>query len=516
MMIYRKQIALAIVASMMTACGGGSGTGTGTGTGNTMVRPDDDRGKVFTPIPVDNAELSPIIGHESQWHIGANIAPSEPMRATMNDIGTRSSVSTRHGRLADRASAAELAGFLSTLEEADDSITRQEGALTVLLSTDADAATEEYATRAIRIVNAALPHEFRLTLGTERVQDDGTFSSEDVAAGTLVIVEREQPGGFSGLGGTNTVRPSYDEWLEGRPNTHDNLEAYISLLSRGERNAGYVEIDPKILQPRRERGVDGTADWEEANAIGAFVHELIHAIGFGGHPDRTRFTQSVMSYSRTRDNPHIVYPIDYDALLAMYTLINPKTTRTEQPDGRIHISGASHTEEDLLEALGEWDDSSMHIVGEFRLGSEAVTFGARASNGLAQAWATGPRPYLLGRQTLQGTATWEGAMLGMTPTERAVIGNADLGIDFTTVTGTLSFSGLEQWEPRATPGMAGTGTQWGDGDLAYEVNVESGTFSQTGGDEGTVTGSFFGANYNAMGGVLKRDDLSAGFGGRRQ
>ena len=37
---------------------------------------------------------------------------------------------------------------------------------------------------------------------------------------------------------------------------------------------------------------------------------------------------------------------------------------------------------------------------------------------------------------------------------------------------------------------------------------------QTGGDEGTVTGAFFGAVHEAMGGVLEREDLTAAFAGR--
>ena len=36
-----------------------------------------------------------------------------------------------------------------------------------------------------------------------------------------------------------------------------------------------------------------------------------------------------------------------------------------------------------------------------------------------------------------------------------------------------------------------------------------------GGDAGTVTGAFFGASHEGMGGVLVRDDLRAGFGGSR-
>ena len=41
------------------------------------------------------------------------------------------------------------------------------------------------------------------------------------------------------------------------------------------------------------------------------------------------------------------------------------------------------------------------------------------------------------------------------------------------------------------------------------------TIVQTGDDAGLVTGAFFGPAHESMGGVLVREDLSAGFGGTR-
>ena len=61
----------------------------------------------------------------------------------------------------------------------------------------------------------------------------------------------------------------------------------------------------------------------------------------------------------------------------------------------------------------------------------------------------------------------------------------------------------------------GTGATWHDGDLRYDIEVRGNTFVQTGGDDGTVTGAFFGPEHEGMGGVQERDDLSAGFGGTR-
>ena len=61
----------------------------------------------------------------------------------------------------------------------------------------------------------------------------------------------------------------------------------------------------------------------------------------------------------------------------------------------------------------------------------------------------------------------------------------------------------------------GQGTLWGDGDLAYSIEVQGNSFWQDGGDDGEVTGTFLGAGHEAMGGVLERADLAAGFGGLR-
>ena len=88
-------------------------------------------------------------------------------------------------------------------------------------------------------------------------------------------------------------------------------------------------------------------------------------------------------------------------------------------------------------------------------------------------------------------------------------------MDLGTLNGQLEFANLESWAPNAAPGQIGSGTIWGDGDLQYTVGVRGNTFVQNGGDEGTVTGAFFGSAHEAMGGVVERVDLTAGFGGSR-
>ena len=245
--------------------------------------------------------------------------------------------------------------------------------------------------------------------------------------------------------------------------------------------------------------MDGTAEWEDRNALAVFVHELIHSMGFSGHPDRERFTESVMSYARSGKNPHVLYGIDYDAILALYELIEPETRRVPLEGGGFITERVRTSEEQLLEELGPWMDSSTHVLGELALDSGTVTFGARARNGLAQAWARGPRPFAREGRPLQGSARWQGAILGMTPDEQAVVGDANLAVDLGALTGELSFTAMEYWQAGARPGAPGSGTHWSDGDLEYDVKVEGGTFTRTGGDDGVVTGTFFGREYEGHG-----------------
>ena len=146
-----------------------------------------------------------------------------------------------------------------------------------------------------------------------------------------------------------------------------------------------------------------------------------------------------------------------------------------------------------------------------------IAFGAALRNGLSQPWATGPSPHtnLEDNPALSGTVSWAGRLIGLTPDAEAVAGAADLSVDLATLTGMVEFAGLEQWAANAAPGAPGTGATWDDGDLRYDIEVRGNTFVQTAGDAGTVTGAFFGPAHEGMGGVLERDDLSAGFGGKR-
>lgn len=197
---------------------------------------------------------------------------------------------------------------------------------------------------------------------------------------------------------------------------------------------------------------------------------------------------------------HILHPLDREALLAVYGRLEPGT-----------VPGDFATE------LGDWADTSLHVRGALDMEGGEIAFGAALRNGLVQPWASGPSPHatLADNAELSSSVSWSGRLLGLTPGAEAVAGAAALSVDLATLTGTADFTTLEQWTADAAPGDLGTGTMWNDGDLRYTIEVRGNTFVQTGGDAGTVTGAFFGSGHEGMGGVLQRDDLSAGFGGTR-
>ncbi|MCY3825083.1 MAG: hypothetical protein OXG62_14590 [Nitrospinae bacterium] len=163
--------------------------------------------------------------------------------------------------------------------------------------------------------------------------------------------------------------------------------------------------------------------------------------------------------------------------------------------------------------LGSWTDVSFHLRGDM----DDASFGASSRNGLIQPWAhgQGPETNLADNQALSGSASWAGRLLGFTSNSESLAGAADLTINLGTLSGRIDFTGLEHWGVNATPGPVGSGRTWNNGDLRYSVVVRGNTFTQVGGDAGEVTGAFFGARHEGMGGVVERSDMSAGFGGTR-
>ena len=100
------------------------------------------------------------------------------------------------------------------------------------------------------------------------------------------------------------------------------------------------------------------------------IHELLHALAFKGHLDRTEFPESLMS-ARGSASPNpgfILNRIDREALQIAYFSQVPE----------------------IYNDWGSWSDNNLHLVGMDQDGH--VDFGAALFNGLPQPWARGEPP----------------------------------------------------------------------------------------------------------------------------
>ena len=348
---------------------------------------------------------------------------------------------------------------------------------TVRLADGTPPALVDETIRVVQAINAALPVYWQLEVS----RDPASAGTVTPSKGEILVVFARE-----------------EDWpQEAAPPIDENIglaEPLFAVVPTGDPDAPFrIEIGGGRVF------VDHTRT-EGLERLGVIAHELIHLLG-RSHVDPIRFPRTIMVGGGSEElSPHILHPLDREALLAVYGELEPGTTPS-----------------DIAEELGDWSDTSLHVRGAFDLEDGEIAFGAALRNGLSQPWTAGPSPHtdLEDNPALSGSVSWAGRLLGLTPDAEAVAGAADLSVYLATLTGTVEFAGLEQWAANAAPGAPGTGAIWDDGDLRYDIEVRGNTFVQTAGDAGTVTGAFFGPAHEGMGGVLEHDKLSAGFGGKR-
>lgn len=297
--------------------------------------------------------------------------------------------------------------------------------------------------------------------------------------------------------------------------TYYRLQRYHYLIPPDEWPQGAIVVQflPPSEYDKQFPGTAGQAEWQSLsgrlqaarvwikdgspNVVQTIVHELLHAMGLEGHVESF---PSVLNI----DTNHPMQSIDRDGLRAFYGL-----DIGDSPDD-----------------LGLWTVTNQDLEGSFDLPSGGtVKFGVQGRSGLAMSWIGSPwlgvasyepGPPLADNPGLTGTVAWEGILLGFTPDEAPVVGDAHLTVSLDTLSGQAAFTDLESWTAGAAPGNPGTGSTWGDGDLGYDIAVTDNTFMQTGGDAGILLGAFFGDSHEGVAGELHRDDLAAAFGGARQ
>ena len=443
------------LALVLPGCGGGGGGGS-----------SFPRQPALMPAQALNA---PVVYGRDGVQIGGDVRPS---LSSLSPAGAHGEVAISTGRVRDGESAErvkDLLGKHATGRTSNDpgtpyiSTFHQKPTIQIRETTP-DRYVDDVI-RVVQLINAALPYEKRISISPERAihPSDRYFGFGYIPDGHI----------FVGLAPQNTWPPD-----ERTPVTVAGAEATFV----GPR--AYVWINTDI--------VVGTNQVRKVLA-----HELGHALGLLEHiePDeyRTVMTTDYVNFSSVTYLPQI----DTDTLYALYTRFTHEYGfRPFDPND-----------------LGPWTDVSFHLRGDM----DDVSFGASSRNGLIQPWAHGQSPAtnLADNQSLSGSASWSGRLLGFTSESESLAGAADLTIDLSTFRGQIDFTGLEHWGVNATPGPVGSGQTWNDGDLSYGVVVRGNTFTQTGGDAGEVTGAFFGAGHEGMGGVVERSDMSAGFGGTR-
>ena len=456
---------------VLAACGGGGGSSTtstmdpggqdpGTGGGPVITL-----GELTLPLArASSARQQPVIRFGDELRIGGMPPPDA---ADLAPVATHGDAAVRHGRVTDGIGAATLVDYLQ--RDATDRQTRPgtlfafEEAPVVRYVAGTTPEEVDEIVRTVQLINTNLPRDFQLTV------DTATFSAADDAAGLDELADGE-------------IVVEYDR-----------REDWEIPYTAGPDQAG-------LAQTRRSGSVSLAARvWVDDTRVSggermtALAHEILHALG-RFHPDPARYPDTVMNVPAQGVEGYVLHPLDREALLAVYGILE-----------------AGDTPADIAADLGPWDDESMHVRGD--LGD--LAFGASSRNGHVRPWALGPRPGidLADNDALTGKASWAGSLLGLTPSGDSVAGASAMTIDLATLRGDLEFTGLESWA--GAPGTVGTGAMWGDGDLEYRIGVRGNLFGRIGGDEGRITGAFFGAGHEGMAGTLTRDDLAAGFAGAR-
>ncbi len=464
-------------AVMMAACADGNGAPVG----DSSAPPSQDP---------RHAHQAPIVHQGSSLHVGADVAPPSnrlPLVARHGD--TR----VFHGVLRDGVGAAAVVAYLQAdaaalvgpeaeggqLDLVPGGLVLRFAAMPPTVRT-ADGTPKRLLAETVRVVqaiNAALPRAWQLRFSPS----PAPVAAPVPADGEIVITfarEEDWPAELAAPGERHTglAVPRYVLVATGDPELPWSIEI----------TAGAIWIDPEQTTGRERFGV--------------IAHELIHLLG-RNHVDPDRFPGTLMvGGGREEPSGHVLHAIDREALLAVYD----RFAAAVSPDR-------------IAEELGPWSDSSLHVSGAFDVAGGEIAFGAALRNGLSQPWAVGPAPNAnLADNVLPAAgARWSGRLLGLTPQGEPVAGAADLAVTLPAMTGEAHFTELEHWPADAAPDTPGSGVAWRDGHLRYEIVVRGNTFVQAGGDAGRVTGAFFGPAHEGMGGVLVRDDLSAGFGGRR-
>ena len=453
----------------------------------------------------------PIVEDDESRYVGANAAPALDSLTAAGDYG---GVAVSSGRVQDGAGADRVLEYLKRHIDEDyngwiPGLATFPDPPVVRVAWGASEELVAYTETAVRLINSALPRDNRIVFS--RVRAPRSTAIENVPEGEIFVdfAQKQYWNVREGhhYGADQLEIPEIDTIQEYNDSAqrHENKSmraAHLWFDSRVISNAAWVwdpdteTWDHQVLNAPVIESDTVRKIYTRERVVSRLTRRLVRTLGFVGSIDQSEFPDSILAHNRVR-----LSNIDGEALLAAYARLTPGTLP-----------------EDLsAESLGSWEDTSFHLRGDLEFAGGEAAFGVALRNGLARPWASGPAPLaaLENNSALFGTVSWNGALLGLTPSTETVAGQARLAVELSTLDGRLDFTGLERWGVKVAPGEVGSGTNWGDGDLEYAVEIQGNSFYRIGGDDGEVAGAFLGAAHEAMGGVLERSDLTAGFGGTR-
>lgn len=280
----------------------------------------------------------------------------------------------------------------------------------------------------------------------------------------------------SGAELSNTI---HVEWLP--------CSEYYGCMGSGA--TAWTHGSPAIENAYIQMNTGAPATTHNRQAAILLAHEILHALGMEHVGERfdsiMESSAAIFDVCQTSCQPFsLLYPIDREALRVLYHRAVPGTDITD---------------------FGPWASYSRHIVGR----SPHAWFGVAYRNGYAEPWAWGDRPTqaLADNGALEGSVSWNGALVGIVTDGSPVTGDAGISVRIETLAGQAAFTDIA---------YDTTGNQWHDGDLHYTIAVDGNTFRQTGGDDGVVTGIFVGSHHQGAAGTVERTNLAAAFGAVRK
>ena len=375
---------------------------------------------------------------------------------SLPNAGSRGDTGLFYGTRDDGTSRERLAAFISDLVEGGN-VDRFPFPPLVRVVGPATDAERDGVIRALQLLNSALPDNWKLEV---------EFSPDR---------RRPSVSGSTAVPGEITLAFYTDnEWQAGDLGRAFSFPSVAGgqVWVRRVRDGGHVNTD-------------------------VILHEIIHAAASVHHVEGFRSIMNVRSlrgFSTTdREFLHVLF------------------TRFEHGDNPADF--------------GPWDNTATYIHGSNGHASFGVAMRGTPGNRYFEPWGSGWNPdhYQGGASSpalnpdLSGTVAWNGTLVGFTPGENPVVGNAELRVSIPSLSGQADFTGLEQWDAGTAPGSAGSGDMWGDGNLSYRLDITGNRFRDGAGsaDDGRLTGAFVGFNHEGVTGTLVRDDLTAAFGATR-